>query len=85
MACRLALSPSILGIRKVFHISNLHKYVYDLKHVIRYETLQIKENITFAKEPMRTQERGERRLRNKTISYLKVIWKHKMGKETWEP
>ena len=83
VAYRLALPPSLQGIHEVFHVSNLCKYVHDLGHIIRYEPLQIKKNLTFVEELIRTLERRERKLRNKTIPYVKVLWKHhKMAEPT---
>jgi len=57
-------------------VSNLQKYILDPDHVIRYEALQIKENLTYEEEPVRILERTERKLRNRSIPYVKVLWKH---------
>ena len=80
---RLALPPSLQCILDVFHVFNLRKYVHDPDHIIRYEPLQIKKNLTFVEELIRILERKERKLRNKTIPYVKVLRKHhKVAKAT---
>jgi len=55
---RLALTPLLQGIHDVFHVSNLRKYVSDPDHVIRYEPLQVKENLTYVEEPIRILEKA---------------------------
>ena len=85
VAYRLALSPSLQGIHDIFHISSLRKYVSDPDHVIRYEPLQVKENLTYMEEPIQILERMKRKLRNRSILYVKVLWKHhQVAEATWE-
>ena len=61
------------------------KYVPNPDHVIRYEPLQVKENITYVEEPIRILEKMEKKLRNRSIPYVKVLWKHhKVVEATWE-
>ena len=82
---RLALPPSLQGIHDVFHISSFRKYVLDPDHVIRYKPLQVKENLTYVEEPIQILEKMEKKLRNKSILYVKVLWKHhKVAEATWE-
>ena len=69
----------------MFHVSSLQKYVSDPDDVIRYEPLQVKENLTYMEEPIQILERTERKLRNGSIPYVKVLWKHhKVAEATWE-
>jgi len=65
VAYRLALPPSLQGIQEVFHVCNLCKYVHGPDHIIHYEPVQIKENLTITEEPICILERRERRVRNK--------------------
>ncbi|XP_042988734.1 uncharacterized protein LOC122316268 [Carya illinoinensis] len=53
MAYRLALPLILSGVHNVFHLSMLRKYIIDPIHIIDYEPLQIKENITYTKELVR--------------------------------
>jgi len=47
VAYSLALPPALQGIHDVFHVSNLLWYMSDPEHVIPYEPLQLKENLTY--------------------------------------
>jgi len=76
VAYRLALPPTLQGIHDVFHVSNLRRYVSDPTHVISHEPLHRKKNLSYIEEPIRLLERVERTLRNKTIHFVKVLWKH---------
>jgi len=69
VAYRLALPPSLQGIHDVFYVSSLRKYVPDPDHVIRFEPLQVKENLTYVEEPIRILEKTEKKLRNRSIPY----------------
>jgi len=85
-AYQLALPPTLQGIHDVFHVSNLHRSILDPTHVISHEPLQSKENLTFIEKSVRILERMDRTLRNKTIPFIKVLWKyHKSVDATWEP
>jgi len=72
VAYRLALPPTLQGIHDVFHVSNLRRYMPDLNHIIPYEPLQLKENLTYIEEPVGIIDRPDRTLRNRTIPYVKV-------------
>jgi len=86
VAYRLALPPTLQGIHDVFHVSNLRPYVLDLAHVISHEPLQLKKNLRYMEELIRILEQMDRTLRNKTIPFVKVLWKHhKSADATWEP
>jgi hypothetical protein len=50
---RLALSPSLAGVHVVFHVFMLRKYVPDPSHVIKYEPLQLQEDLTYEEIPVK--------------------------------
>ena len=84
-AYRLALPPALQGIHDLFHVSNLRWYTSDPNHVIPYEPLQLKENLTYVEEPIGIVDRMDRVLRNRTIPYVKLLWKHHGSIDaTWE-
>jgi len=86
VAYRLGLPPALQAIHDVFHVSNLRRYTPDPDHTIPYEPLQVKENLTYIEEPVRIIDRMDRTLRNRTIPYVKVPWRHhKSTNATWEP
>jgi len=82
----LALPPNLQGIHDVFHVSQFRKYIPDPQHVIAVEPLQLKENLTYVEELDRIIDRADRVLRNRTIPFVKVLWKHHQPADaTWEP
>jgi len=83
---RLALPPILQDIHDVFHISQLRRYIPDPEHVISYEPLQLKENLTYMEEPIQIIDRKDRVLCNRVIPFVKVLWKHhQFANATWEP
>ena len=69
----------------MFHVSTLRKYMHDPSHVIRYEPLQIQENLTYEERPIQILDRKEQQLRTKTIPLVKVLWRnHGMEEASWE-
>ncbi|MCI49639.1 hypothetical protein A2U01_0070883, partial [Trifolium medium] len=68
-----------------FHVSQLRKYVSDPSHVIESDAMQVKENLTVETLPLRIEGRETRKLRNKEISSVKVVWGGPAGDyATWE-
>ena len=51
----------------------LRKYVPDSSHVIKYQSLDIQLNLTYEEKPIRILDRKEQVLKNKVISYVKVL------------
>jgi len=86
VAYRLALPPTLQSIHDVFHVSQLRRYIPDLGHIVSYQPLQLKENLTYIEEPIQILERQDRVLRNRKIPFVKVLWQHhKTADATWEP
>ena len=51
VACRLALSPSMLGVHEVFHVSMLRRYPPDLAHVVDWGEIEVDKDGTFEEGP----------------------------------
>ena len=47
VAYELALPPELSKVHNVFHISPLRKFIPDLNNVIKYEPLQVHEDLTY--------------------------------------
>ena len=47
VAYRIALPPVLSGIRNVFHESMLRKYIPDTSHVLSYELIQIRDDLSY--------------------------------------
>ena len=82
---RLALPPKLSHVHNVFHVSMLRKYEPDSSHVVSYEEIEVNEDATYVEEPVQIVGREERKLRNREIPVVKVIWRHHGQDEaTWE-
>ncbi|KAF5474738.1 hypothetical protein F2P56_006609 [Juglans regia] len=84
-AYRLALPPHLSTVHNVFHVSMLRKYVPDPAHVLEYEPLQIRDDLSYEEVPVRILAQKAQVLRRRTIPMVKVLWSHHNEREaTWE-
>ena len=82
---RIALPPNLSRLHDVFHISQLKKYQPDPEHVIEYEDVDMRDDLTYEAEPEQIIDRKERWLRHRNIPFVKVVWKRLSLREaTWE-
>ena len=81
VAYRIALPLALSGIHNVFHESMLRKYIPDPSHVLSYEPLQIRDNSSYEEVSVEILDRKEQVLRNRTIPWVKVLWKNHSVKE----
>jgi hypothetical protein len=81
---RLAL-PLTVKAHHVFHVSLLKKYVHDANHIIDWSVIQVEPKGEFLPEPQCILDRKENPLQNRTITQVKVKWRHSGPDEaTWE-
>eukprot|EP00253_Pinus_taeda_P003209 PITA_03209 len=84
VAYQLAL-PIHIRVHNVFHVSLLKKYIYDLKHVINWENIQVESEGEFLVETLGILYRREVTLRKRVITQVKVQWQHyELEEATWE-
>ncbi|XP_048437113.1 uncharacterized protein LOC125475785 [Pyrus x bretschneideri] len=82
---RLALPPELSHIHPVFHVSSLQWHRSDPSHVISYEPIPVKENLTYEEYPIEIIDQREKALRTKTISLVHMLWNnHGVEESTWE-
>nr|GEW65457.1 hypothetical protein [Tanacetum cinerariifolium] len=82
---RLALPSQLSYVHNVFHVSLLRGYKYHPLHVVSYLLVQIREDLSLVEKPEKILDRQERVMRNKTIPFVKILWKnHPERKATWE-
>ena len=74
LAYRLVLSPELLRIHPVFHVSMLRKYIPDPSHVLQPQTVEISEDLTYKEYPVAIIDRQVRQLRIKEIPMMKFLW-----------
>eukprot|EP00253_Pinus_taeda_P021571 PITA_21571 len=84
VAYQLAL-PSHIRIHNVFHVSMLKKYVYDPKHVIKWQNIRVEPEGEVLVEPLSILDKREVQLWKRVITQIKVQWQHYGPEEaTWE-
>ena len=85
IAYRLVLSPNLLGVHAVFHVSMLRKYTPYPTYVVDWGELVVDADGTFEEGAVRIIDNREHVLRGKTMRIVKVLWQHRrVEKETWE-
>jgi len=65
-------------------VSQLRKYISDPTHVIRPDTVQLKNNLTFDAIPVQIMDKKVNELRGRQIPLVKVMWNEANGDITWE-
>ena len=73
LAYHLALPPNLSSVQNVFHVSMLRKYMFYPMHVLSYDPLKIREDLTYEKLLERILQREEKVLRRKSIAFVKVL------------
>eukprot|EP00253_Pinus_taeda_P003500 PITA_03500 len=84
IAYHLAL-PSHMRIHNVFHVSVLRNDVYDPKHVINWQAIQVEPEGEIQVKPLRILDRREATLWKRDTTQVKVQWQHfGLDEATWE-
>ena len=69
----------------MFHVSILKKCLGDLASILPVEGLGVDENLSYEEVPVEILDIQVKRLRNKEVSTVKVIWRnHIVEGATWE-
>ena len=85
VAYELALPPAFSAVHPVFHVSMLRRYIPDESHVLRYDSVELDDRLTFVEELVAILARDVRQLRSRSIPVVKVQWRHRPIEEaTWE-
>ena len=85
VAYRLVLSPSMSGVREVFHVSMLRKYTSDPTHVVDWGQIEVETDGTFEKGPVCIVDSRNQVLQRKTVRLEFVLWHHyEVEESTWE-
>ena len=72
-------------VHPVFHISLLKKCVGDPASIVPLESVVVKDSLSYEDVPVETLDRQVRRLRNKEVSSVKVLWRSQFVEgATWE-
>ncbi|XP_075087661.1 uncharacterized protein LOC142169663 [Nicotiana tabacum] len=85
VANRLELPPEMSLAHPVFHVSMLKMVVGYPSLIIPVETIEVNEEFTYDEILVAILDRQVRKLRNKEIASVKMLWRNKQVEEaTWE-
>ncbi|XP_070015522.1 uncharacterized protein [Nicotiana sylvestris] len=82
---RPELPTEMSFVHPVFHVSMLKKMVGDLTLIIPVEAIEVNEELTYEEILIAILDKQVRKLRNKEIASIKVLWQNQHVEEaTWE-
>ena len=85
VAYRLVLPPALENVHNVFHVSILRKCMSDPTQVLELPPQQLENDLTYIEHPVKILDTQDRRLKNRTMKFLKVQWsRHTEEEATWE-
>ncbi|WMV41245.1 hypothetical protein MTR67_034630, partial [Solanum verrucosum] len=85
VAYELVLSNELTPVHPVFHVSMLKMCIGDPTSTIPLEGLGVDESLSYEEVLVRILDRQVKRLRNKEIAFVKVLWRnHLVEGATWE-
>ncbi|XP_075486347.1 uncharacterized protein LOC142525950 [Primulina tabacum] len=70
---RVSLPSNLAGVRNVFHVSMMRKYMLNPSHVLKYEPLQLTPKMFYEDIPTQILDRQKRRLRNKGLLWIRFV------------
>ena len=85
VAYELDLPNDLAMVHPVFHVSMLRKFIGDENTIVPLQDVTIEENLSYEELPVEILDREVKRLRNKEIASVKVLWRNKcVESATWE-
>ena len=85
VAYELALPQELSSVHPVFHVFRLQKCIGDPSRIVPIEDVQVMEDLADEEVPIAILDRQVKRLRNKYIASVKVLWRNQQVEEiTWE-
>ncbi|XP_049343827.1 uncharacterized protein LOC125808122 [Solanum verrucosum] len=85
VAYQLELPQELSAVHLVFHVSMLRKCVSDLSYITLIEDVQVTGDLTYEEVPIAILDRQVKKLRNKEMASVKVLWRNQQVEEVmWE-
>src|SRR5687767_6276705 len=76
VAYEIELPNDLARVQPVFHVSMLRKFVGDVNTIVPLEDVTIEDDLTYEEVPVEILDRQVKRLRNKEIASVKVLWRN---------
>ena len=85
VAYESSLPPELASVHLAIHVSLLKKCLGDPASILPIEGLGVGEDLSYEEVPVEILDRQVKRLRNKEIATVKVLWRnHLVEGATWE-
>ena len=79
------LPNELAMVHPIFHVSLLRKFIGDENTIVPLQDVTIEENSSYEEVPVEILDRQVKRLRNKEIASVKVLWRNQLLESaTWE-
>ena len=79
------IQQTVEKVHNVFHVSMLRKCLSALDQLVELQPLQVEKDLSYAEHPIKVLDVQTRRLRNRTLTFLKIQWsRHSEREATWE-
>ena len=73
LAYRLTVPLNLSSVYDMFYMSMLRKCMHDSLHVLEFEPLEVREDLTYEEKPVEILDRRDQVPRTKTIPLVKVL------------
>ena len=85
VAYEVELPSELAKVHPVFHVSMLRKFIGDVDAIVPLKDVSIEDNLTYEEVAVEILDRQVKRLRNKEVASVKVLWRNqKVESTTWE-
>ena len=81
VAYELELPQELSMVHPVFHVSMLRKCIGDPSRITPIKDVQVTEDLTYEEVPIAILDRQVKKLRNKEITSVKVLWRNQQAEE----
>ena len=78
VAYELDLPLEMSMVHPVFHVSMLRKCLGDPSSIVPLEVANVEENLSYEEVPVEILDRQIKRLRNKDVASVKVLWRNQL-------
>jgi hypothetical protein len=83
VAYKLDLSPSLVGVHDIFHMSQLKKCLKAPMDVMLPKVTPLEHDLSYPEHPIKILDQKNRVTRCKTIKFFKIQWINKTEEATW--